>query len=198
MVKSRVLRSELKTLSPPPPPLVSFFTSHTLILPSCSPSSHPQAIMLTRIVLSIGCGQAGTHILLVLPHDVNLICIPPLYTSSLAPPQSCLCDSTRPFGTSTQLVPLLPCSLPSRWNKFCYISSRLLSSLSCRIGFLLWWRVWVSQCPSQSVMFRHKAELCTLGDNPDFFVLNMLLLCTPHNIVFTSFVEPRNIVDLLM
>lgn len=44
MVKSRVLHSELKTLSPPPPSLVSFFTSHTLhplfLLPLFSSSSH--------------------------------------------------------------------------------------------------------------------------------------------------------------
>lgn len=44
MVKSRVLCSELKTLSLPPPSLVSFFTSHTLhplfLLPLFSSSSH--------------------------------------------------------------------------------------------------------------------------------------------------------------
>ena len=55
-----------------------------------------------------------------------------------------------------QLIPLPPCSLPRSWNTFCSISSRLLSYFPCRIGFLLWWRVWVPQCPSQSVMFRHK------------------------------------------
>ena len=90
MVKSRVLCSELKTLSLPPPSLVSFFTSHTLHPLFLLPSSHPQAIILTRIVLSKECGQAGTHILLVLTHDVNLIHIPPLYTSSLLLPQPCL------------------------------------------------------------------------------------------------------------
>ena len=72
----------LLSLSLPPIPL---------ILSSSFPSSHPQAIILTRIVLSKGCGQAGTPILLVLTHDVDLICIPPLYTSSLAPPQPCFC-----------------------------------------------------------------------------------------------------------
>ena len=80
----------LKTLSPPPPSLVSLLPT-PFILSSSFPSSHPQAIILTRIVLSKGCGQAGTPILLVLTHDVNLICIPPLYTSSLAPPQPCFC-----------------------------------------------------------------------------------------------------------
>ena len=44
MVKSRVLGSELKTISPPPPSLVSFFTCHTLhplfLLPLFSSSSH--------------------------------------------------------------------------------------------------------------------------------------------------------------
>ena len=157
MVKSRVLRSELKTLSPPPPSLVSFFTSHSLILSSSFSSSHPQAIMLTRIVLSKGCGQAGTPILLVLPHDVNLICIPPLYTSSLAPPQPCLCwfHMTDSSGLACSSF-LFHLAVFQAVETHFALSSRLLSYFSCCIRFLLWWRVWVPQCPSQSVMFRHK------------------------------------------
>ena len=61
------------------------------ILSSFFSSSHPQATILTGIVLSKGCGQARTPILLVLTHGVNLICIPPLYTSSLPWPWLCLC-----------------------------------------------------------------------------------------------------------
>ena len=113
--------------------------------------------MLTRIVLSKGCGQAGTPILLVLPHDVNLICIPPLYTSSLVPAQPCLCwfhmaDSSG-LACSSFLFHLAVFQAVE--TNFA-LSSRLLSYFSCHIRFLLWWRVLVPQCPSQSVMFRHK------------------------------------------
>ena len=80
------------------------------------------------------------------------LCTPPL----LPHPSLASADSTWVFWTCTQLYPRPPCSLPSSWNKFCYISSRLLSTFSCHIGFLLWWRAWVSQCPSQTLMFRRE------------------------------------------
>ena len=81
------------------------------------------------------------------------LCTHPLFSC----PSLASIDSTWvTLWTCTQLYPLPPCSLPSSWNTFCYISSRLLSSLSCHIGLLFWWRLWVSQCPSQSMMFRHK------------------------------------------
>ena len=78
------------------------------------------------------------------------LCTPPL----LPHPSLASADSTWVFWTCTQLYPRPPCSLPSSWNKFCYISSRLLSTFSCHIGFLFRWRAWVSQCPSQTLMFR--------------------------------------------
>ena len=158
MVKSRVLRSELKTLSPPPPSLVSFFTAHTLhplfLLLLFSSSSH---------YIDRDCAKQGMW-----PSQDTYSagayswCEPDLYptavhiVSSLALALPLLIPHGRLFWTFTELYPLPPCSLPSSWNTFCYISSRLLSYFSCHIGFLPCWRIWVPQCPSQSVMFRHK------------------------------------------